>query len=1114
MPAEDAKSPPSPKVPSKLECRHTLSAKKGFLVPETVRRALSGSAGTKFSSNNGGSTEDLSGCSSSCQSNLENIRPPTVMEDMDNSILSIASLSSEVADNLNTEQLFEIARPDAMRVAKECAEAAESPSLARKLANIVRDDETQIVDVEVPSAMDDVSGVITDRTLVADVQQPVGGGATYTVAGTGDDQSTCRDVTDVFGDDDTTLEQHTFTLESDKEEPGGADAMDDLPRDASRRTTPAGSREHTPKSRRKAEVLPQTPAPNLDHFKKYEVPIPDLDDSASDYPGHDTSGYKSDSAAAPAPLAIASPAAEVPTAKSTPSSRQRRKEESDRFRTHTITKDDLSGNNTTTTSGSSREGSPRLLRKPGSTSSVKQRREEEAERFRTRTITASDLKAPKSYDAQEVLFDLQQLEEEAKLVVDAICTDQKKDLRSRSASVEILKEGEMTLQMQIGVGSDPSLAASPKRGPRICKPGEASPRHDSSDDGAKGVRGRRRNLYTASPKRSTVPPAVPPKPSLPPKPMRMTSAPTGLRMAAAGGPARVSSPTQIRGTRASTLRQQGNSATRNRNGSPPSPKVSPRHVPTSTGSTSSLSSARSSASSSTRRSSSKRSLPIPLARQGTFTKDEPTVTASSGDESIGKKTSPANRPQPSKPSSIARRDVVHPQRIASPGSSSVSSYASSTSRSRAPVVISQTKTSAMRERSSSRNASATNLRRSQATSSSNSSLNSARSSNTSKLAVMKPSNSSHALKAVSERPASKGPTPMKASPNVSETQSEKGLSPAGKKGAGKKEVTSRIANLWKKVEDSKKKGKQEVDPRVWITKGKVIPENELALLRRHDEQRQIVEGFQASKKAVKSPSSNSLSTTDEANNLKPRSKSRLSIKLSKFKSGSKKDLKSPSTEATTADDELKNLDSLNGNACQLLSPQHQEDQLVEEVEVMPPSASAQQPDLDEAERAKRLSRLGSFLNPPNPNECGLPTADPIRFGARRDMAGNRSPAPASAIVPPFNYSPPVSSSGVAGPSPQPPPQKPTMAGSEFRVPAVPPRPSAIPSRTVSTVQVKRNDSYVSSMGRKSPPNQGPPPLAPRKRMSTPASMVGGAATPTEEEQPATSSSSSVLVTLV
>ena len=110
--------PNSPKVTSKLECRHNvmnLSGKKGQKVPEMVRRAL----GQVEQFDEKIASTDLSSSISryvyyfyfickklreiihgpifffSCQSNLDNIKPPT---DMDSSILSIASISSEIAE--------------------------------------------------------------------------------------------------------------------------------------------------------------------------------------------------------------------------------------------------------------------------------------------------------------------------------------------------------------------------------------------------------------------------------------------------------------------------------------------------------------------------------------------------------------------------------------------------------------------------------------------------------------------------------------------------------------------------------------------------------------------------------------------------------------------------------------------------------------------------------------------------------------------------------------------------------------------------------------------------------------------------------------------------------
>ena len=179
-----------------------------------------------------------------------------------------------------------------------------------------------------------------------------------------------------------------------------------------------------------------------------------------------------------------------------------------------------------------------------------------------------------------------------------------------------------------------------------------------------------------------------------------------------------------------------------------------------------------------------------------------------------------------------------------------------------------------------------------------------------------------------------------------------------------------------------------------------------------------------------------------------------------------------------------NLDCVNGNTVQAVtSPASdcQQDALVEELEVRQNQVLQEAPSVEggDAEN-KRHSRMGSYFNPAtsSPNECGLPTADapqPMRFRGR-DM-NNRSPAPASAIVPPFNYNPPSHSQTTAGPnfpdctSVTTPvssikSSEKAAAVSDFRVPALPPTTSK--SAVARIAQVRRNDSYVSSMGRKSP----------------------------------------------
>eukprot|EP00096_Caligus_rogercresseyi_P006290 TRINITY_DN2262_c0_g1_i2.p1 TRINITY_DN2262_c0_g1~~TRINITY_DN2262_c0_g1_i2.p1 ORF type:complete len:1565 (-),score=560.74 TRINITY_DN2262_c0_g1_i2:406-5100(-) len=664
-------------VPAKMmECRHTLSAKKGYTMPEMVRRAIGVSKGT--------SNEDISCSLSSCQSNLDNIRAPTLLEDMDNSILSIASISSEVAGGnmgssgdsgsnpgLNSEQIFDLIRPEAEEITAQCmALSAEEV--------------TKLEDIAPPTLLDE----LTSKTLV-----PEGGGLTYTVDDPAEGLSTCHDITDVF--DDETIEP-TLTLGSY----GDADEAPELPRD-SRHTTPAhsggeSSHESTPMAKRKLLV---------EQYLSYKASVPGLDDpspQSTEDASTTTSGYKS---------------AEAPIKASSSTSRQRRKEDGDRFKTHTITKEDIS---------------PRKSDSDSSPKSIKQRRSEEADRFKTRVITPADL----------------------------------------GGRVSVLKA-----HSDLGPEDKVSFPeGSPKVRPRIRKPSQEET--DTVDGAAplspKSVRGRRKPLYV-SPKRATVPPSIPPKPA----------------------PFRGGSSSSLSSARGSIRPRTASSA------STP-PRISPRGAFTSSSSSSSL------RSNSSRVSSSR----VPLVRQGTFTKD-------------------SEDGKPSRPSSR-------------------------TSLMRAPSPsVAQTRTSALRERSASRGP----IKKTPASS-------------------LKPSTSSQSLRSVTGIP--KRTTPPRAS-LASETRSESGL----KRAPGKKEVTSRIASLWKKVEDSKRKNKAKEeeharDKRVWISKGKVIPESERALLKVHEEQRKIINDFKKEGGVQNSP--------------RDKSRSRLSIRLSKFSLNKQKAATNPEEE--------------------------------------------------------------------------------------------------------------------------------------------------------------------------------------------------------------------------
>ena len=291
-------------------------------------------------------------------------------------------------------------------------------------------------------------------------------------------------------------------------------------------------------------------------------------------------------------------------------------------------------------------------------------------------------------DAEQ--FDAQ-LEANAQLVVDAISEgkgrsrsasvdmlssreeDQQRRTKGRSASIEILDDSILAQDFYVGSCNSTlerkrlaKSVGSPKiAGPRICKPGD-SPLKQEDDAEVRAVRGRRKPLYsaTSSPKRSTIPPAVPPKPAIAPKPRKYNSTPSAVAASAysVAQPGKImgSPPTQIRGTRASNLRQVSSAGIPNHRGSPPSPKLyHPRSNVSSAGSTSSSSSARSATQ---RAPSATRSTPTgrpPMVRQGTFTKDEPAVFGNTPTYSDSDASSVVSAKTPPRPGQI-RRDAVHP----------------------------------------------------------------------------------------------------------------------------------------------------------------------------------------------------------------------------------------------------------------------------------------------------------------------------------------------------------------------------------------------------------------------------------------------------------------------
>ena len=912
--SSDAKNGASNKIP----CRHTISGKLGSSVPVAVRRAL-GSTGTGLGSL---SSEDLTSISS-CHSNIDNIAPPSLMEDMDmeNSMISVASITSEVAagmigsgasDDVSASLSSEMIR-DIVNPAAKAVEEFNYPSLDQeKLAeNSVSH---QLDSIAAPTILEDIT--LTQGTVTL---KPAPAAPTYTVD---DGADTIADVTDAF-DEESVVEQ-TLTAGKDADD---YNDIPDLPRDSkgntpaqsggesSVETTPLTKRKMSPKERRQAD---------RDRYLTYTK-------SNNSSPSKNADGNSSQTF------------------------RQARHSDDDRFRTRTITKEDLSSS----PSSSPDKQSPR---------SIKQRRSEEASRYLTHTIVPSDLRPEQ--EPESLSADL--LESEARLVVKTITAKKQEvksrsasvDTRSRSASTEILRDHEMTrLDADSCVSSQENLLDQVERSPgkpRICKPWES--RVQQQDDSpSKSVRGRRRALYSPPMKRATVPPPLAPKPA--PRP-RTSSSPS-------------TSPSQMpRGTRATQLRQASSSTLRSGSGGSTSPRslnsssgsmISPRSLTSPHIRTTSSSPKQSQL---TKQTSGHRTQSpggpdrSPLVRQGTFTKDEDTQSNSSQSTTktcLPKSTNQKRTPPKTstKPLIFNRKDSVQP----SPSTRQTLQMAGTT------------KTQQLREQSFTRG---TAIRSSASSNSSVTSKTSAVSRTS-----MRTSSSSHSLRNAADnfapkRIPSSSDIERRRVSSITAGSSQKiptrqaVASPvvdSAVKNTNKKNVTSKIASLWKKVEETKQKADLDKsskkfkpkDKRVWMSKGKIqATDNSPAS---HGTQLVRSGTYDKINEMTDSPN-----ITQPQSDLKPRSRSRLSIKLSKFSLKKKSSMD----------------DQANGNTP--LTPESPSDELGNSITIVSPSDSDPVSPNDPANDIVMQPRLKQ------PNHT---------FGS----STNRSPA--SAIVAPFNYNPPT-----------------------------------------------------------------------------------------------------------
>ncbi|KAK3869850.1 hypothetical protein Pcinc_024854 [Petrolisthes cinctipes] len=958
----------------RLECRHTRR------VPEMVRRALG--------EQDYGSTENMASMASSCHSNVDNIPPPSMLDDdMENSMISVASITSEVA-----EQRESPPSPPADHTLQVAAPA-------RQLAAVFQ-------------------------------QEALNAASTLTLTG-GDEASTYQEITDI------TEHEETVGPASDTEL-----AADDLPADipdlpqdgfnsplcGSNHSSP--HRQGTPRTRR---------ALTKDRFRTFTrdgevssdaTPSQDTTDStlvealppASQLLGRTPKQRRHEEAERFRTRTISSDSHTTTSAESSPSKdpvkdkvspkrspKNRRLQDPTRFQTHTISEpqikpeaEELEEASDLKIEDLDEQTGSQLKSQQQGRQSFRQRRQEDRERYQTRTIDVplADItpeavidddddddddggdKEPNGslvdfQDSNEMLDltaeQLEALQQDANIVICTLnetreaMTSESSDLLSEEniLDIETLSlisnedESEMRNFLQDfdddppdkgdeGDEEEEEEAEKPvQRRPRIVKPGQEAPRppqpEEEDECASKGIRGRRKPLYSSARKYGVTTRPVTSGHSITTRTAAVK--PTSVRPSSAS-PVKPSSPKLPRATRASALRQNSNlhkggssgedSPTGRATGSSAgssagsSPRLGPgsRNVNTVTATTTIT---RPTRSKSLARPGP--DVPKPLQRQNTFTKDDSDTPPSPERNTLqteAKKNSGVTNRGLVKPR--LRRDIVQP----SPGA--VQPTCSSGGHSGIP-------------KSGSQDLSPTKGRPSQ-------------------------------HKSASLTRDARPPT----SSDVAEWRHDT------KKTTVKKEVTSRIANLWKRVERAQTKPKEEKkDGRQWISRNKSSSAKESS----------------PSQPLVRSSTYEKLSAAggNSGGSEAGKTKTRLGLKLAKLRGRDTRS--SPPSEATTPVDSRPHclvsptrtrLVDVGGGRSETVT-------LRQRPATHPPGTHVSQMEEDGETRAKRLSRLGSFIVV---GEDGKVQSPP--------------PPPQSAIVPPFNYQPPTAPrvrSAVATRIPQP-----------------------------------------------------------------------------------------------
>ncbi|PSN58422.1 hypothetical protein C0J52_02807 [Blattella germanica] len=1149
---------------TRMECRH--SRKKSLPAGMMVRRAIG--------NNHNGSIENLqdnTSVSSSCNSHLDNIKPPSAMEelidiaDMENSMVSVASITSEVADSSTKEQsnseqspgnsdaMFELLKPAASVMAE--VYAAQYPAA------------TMSVSVRTSSASD----------CLDNINPP----------------SAFNEIADLV-DPESTMEPGTETICSDTEmcteDPGFAQSLEkldevdapDLPSDTSRKTTPVpsdhyatSSAESTPKKHKHRQMTPKQKRQLVkERYKTYTITQEEElrreiilgKQSCSDI-------MEAEPACGMQEVDEKESKVKTPT-KITP--KQRRMEDRERFQTRVLDKspviDKMQGIEDAVTPTDDVNVLEQLETKTHDVirpkiprvKTLKQKRAEAKDRFRTRTLseenrpqqncetnanhsenanyeTAETVQATSGAEALtlncsdvgfvEAFLNVTPEEIESLLERDAniVITTINDARRRNSESSELPSSDEMLLECETlslisiesesdqnsnfcrvgkrrgsdhltrgnSVNSEEPLhltnddvfmdanvnvkvneqieaevgdseentddsqdedenAIKAAKGPRIVKPEERLRRDESADSNntdegtpqnssPKGIRGRRKALYSspAAKKPTSTPPGLP------------VATKSRSSIPVVSGPAKSSSTSNIRATRASALRQTGRSSSsgtsqRSISRTPPSSAESrsPRNTSPKTNRTArsqqrnqntasppSKTPSRNSFSSTRTVSKESEECDVkdprfkPPERQGTFTKDDNT-------SSVAPKVATLQSPTKTKipiPASVTNANVKSETKLKKPTAGTKPTPANSRSKLRketsAPTPL--TRTSMLSRFSKAHSQEGTSSKtltkaatipgRNGTTRSPPSSRISYKRGSVGAQDGMKTSVSNQSLQSSDSgktTPKQGVVHPQRSNSNCS-LNSVSSVAGSGKKTTTKKEVTSKIASLWKRVEESKNKQKAaKKDTRVWITAeseetNHVETENEVngspetpmppsRLVRSS-----TFEGL-PTKTASKDEAEGTAATEDpEVDMTNVRTKhiagkcNRNSGDFTGFVGNQEFFSRLPNTQRQVAEvTGIVVVQPTTRITDHSFTKIHSET-TTQEV-VLRRKHKETKPNADESEdpesEKKRVSRLGSFISI-DPPEGGVASNGEVKPASK---------LPASAIVPPFNYNPPTS----------------------------------------------------------------------------------------------------------